>query len=206
MTKIKLCGLSRPCDIEAANHLKPEYIGFVFSPESKRYIDKNRAAAFRRLLAPAIQAVGVFVNEDPRVIAAYLEQGIIDIAQLHGRESAAYIRQLQCLTAKPLIQAFRINSERDVESANTSCASDILLDSGPGGTGTVFDWKLLGQINRPYFLAGGLTSHNAADAVLSLRPYAVDVSSGIETGGQKDIAKMNAFVSGVRAADKIPQK
>ena len=77
MTKIKLCGLSRPCDIEAANHLKPEYIGFVFSPESKRYIDKNRAAAFRRLLAPAIQAVGVFVNEDPRVIAAYLEQGIM---------------------------------------------------------------------------------------------------------------------------------
>lgn len=203
MTKIKLCGLSRPCDIESANRSMPEYIGFVFAPKSRRYIDKDKAAALKRQLVSTIQAVGVFVHEDPRVIAACLNQGIIDIAQLHGGESPTYIRQLQDLTDKPLIQAFRIESERDIESANASRADSILLDSGPGGTGTIFDWKLLGQINRPYFLAGGLNVHNVANAIQTLKPYAVDVSSGIETNGHKDIVKMNAFVSAVRAADRM---
>lgn len=206
MTKIKLCGLSRPCDIETANLLRPEYIGFVFAPKSRRYIDKEKAVFLKQQLSPAIRAVGVFVNEDPQIVAAYLNKGIIDIAQLHGGEQAAYIQRLRALTDKPLIQAFRIESEKDVEAADASCADDILLDSGPGGTGTAFDWKLPERVNRPYFLAGGLTVQNVTDAVRTLKPYAVDVSSGIETDGFKDRSKMTAFVTAVRAADETPRE
>ncbi len=206
MTRIKLCGLSRPCDIETANRLKPEYVGFVFAPKSGRYIDKEKAVTLKRLLTPGIRAVGVFVNEDPQIIAAYLNSGIIDMAQLHGSESAEYIKQLHALTDRPLIQAFRIRSERDMAAANASYADDILLDSGSGGTGTTFDWKLLERINRPYFLAGGLTAQNVTDAVRTLKPYAVDVSSGIETDGLKDRSKMTAFVTAVRAADETPRE
>lgn len=202
MTKIKLCGLSRPCDIEAANKLKPEYIGFVFAPKRRRYIDKEKSVALRSQLDPAIRTVGVFVKESPETVAAYLNSGIIDIAQLHGGESTDYIRQLRDFTDKRLIQAFRMESEQDIEAANTSCADYILLDSGPGGMGTVFDWQLLYRICRPYFLAGGLTIHNIGTAISTFHPYAVDVSSGIETNGLKDIHKMNAFVSAIRTADK----
>lgn len=202
MTKIKLCGLSRPCDIETANELMPEYIGFVFAPKSRRYVSPELAAALKKQLNPAIKAVGVFVNEEPETIATYLSAGIIDIAQLHGNESETYIRQLRSLTGKPLIQAFRIDTEQDIESANESSADYILLDSGEGGTGTAFDWQLLRQISRPYFLAGGLTPHNIEDTVKTLAPYAVDVSSGIETNGYKDRNKMTAFVTAVRAVNK----
>ncbi|MBD5457420.1 MAG: phosphoribosylanthranilate isomerase [Lachnospiraceae bacterium] len=198
MTKIKLCGLSRPCDIEAANELMPEYIGFVFAPKSRRYVSPEQAAALKEQLNPAIKAVGVFVNEAPETIATYLKDEIIDIAQLHGKESETYIQQLRSLTGKPLIQAFRIDTEQNIETANASSADYILLDSGEGGTGTAFDWHLLRQINRPYFLAGGLTPHNIEDTVRTLTPYVVDVSSGIETDGYKDRNKMTAFVNNVR--------
>lgn len=203
MTKIKLCGLSRPCDVEAANGLQPDYIGFVFAPKSRRYVSMEQAAALMEQLNPAIKTVGVFVNENPETVAAYLKAGIIDIAQLHGGESENYIRRLRSLTGKPLIQAFRIDTEQDIEAANESSADYVLLDSGEGGTGAAFDWHLLSKIRRPYFLAGGLTAHNVANAVKTLTPYAVDVSSGIETDGQKDRNKMTAFVTAVRDADKI---
>lgn len=205
MTKIKLCGLSRPCDIEAANELRPDYIGFVFAPKSRRYINMEQAAALREQLNPAVKAVGVFVNENPETVAAYLETGIIDIAQLHGGESESYIRQLRNLTGKPLIQAFRIDTERDTEAASKSGADHILLDSGEGGTGTAFDWQLLEKISRPYFLAGGLSAHNVGNVIRTLAPYAVDVSSGIETDGRKDRNRMAAFAAAVRAADKAQQ-
>lgn len=200
MTKIKLCGLSRSCDIKTANELKPDYIGFVFAPKSRRYIDKDTAVFFKAQLDPAIQTVGVFVNESPETVAACLNDKIIDIAQLHGSESTTYIRQLRTLTSKPLIQAFRMESEQDIKTANASLADYILLDSGPGGTGTAFDWRLLERIERPYFLAGGLTVHNIQNAIETLNPYAVDVSSGIETDGHKDPDKMKSFVLAVRTA------
>ena len=201
MTKIKLCGLSKPCDIEAANALQPEYIGFVFAPKSKRYVSMEQAAALKKRLDSAIKAVGVFVNENPETTAAYLEAGIIDIVQLHGGESESYIRQLRSLTDKPLIQAFRIDTKQDIETANESSADYVLLDSGDGGTGTTFEWHLLKKISRPYFLAGCLTIYNAENAVRTLTPYAVDVSSGIETDGHKDRNKMTAFVNAVRSVD-----
>ena len=197
MTKIKLCGLSRPCDIEAANQLKPDYIGFVFAPKSKRYVTPEQAMALKQMLLPEIQAVGVFVNEDPQNIARLLRDHIIDMAQLHGGEDEAYIARLRQLTDQPVIQAFRVETARDLEKVEQSTADYVLLDSG-AGTGTVFDWDLIQNIARPYFLAGGLDPHNVADAVKTRRPYGVDVSSGIETGGRKDKDKMAAFVAAVR--------
>lgn len=198
MTKIKLCGLKRPQDIQAANELLPAYIGFVFAPKSRRYVHPDRAEELRRMLNPDIIPVGVFVNETPETVAALLDRGIIDIAQLHGKEDEAYIRRLRQLTKKPLIQAFRIDTPADVAAAQASTADYVLLDSGTGGTGTSFDWSLLQNIQRPYFLAGGLTPENVGGAVATLHPYAVDVSSGIETDGAKDKEKMTQFVRAVR--------
>ena len=202
MTNIKLCGLSRPCDIEAANELKPDYIGFVFASKSKRYVTYEKAAELKSRLSPEIRAVGVFVNEYPQNVAKLLKSGIIDMAQLHGDEDEAYITQLRLLTDKPIIQAFRIKTAEDIKNAEQSTAEYILLDSG-AGTGRVFDWELVKSIRRPYFLAGGLDVGNAADAVKVLHPFAVDVSSGIETAGVKDKTKMAAFVAAVRKEDGL---
>ena len=193
MTRIKLCGLSRFCDIEAANKLRPEYVGFVFAPKSRRYVNPEKAAELKKKLDSDIKAVGVFVKEKPESIAGLLESGIIDIAQLHGGEQEEYIVRLRKLTDKPVIKAFSVNTWRDIEAANESSSDYVLLDSGKGGTGMVFDWSLLLKMNRPYFLAGGLTVENIRDAVKIWKPYAVDVSSGIETDGYKDRKKMEKF-------------
>lgn len=198
MTKIKLCGLTRPCDIAWANELRPDYIGFVFAKKSKRYAAPELAAQLKALLNPEIQAVGVFVNEDVDTVAELLRAGIIDVAQLHGKEDESYIAALRAKTDKPIFKAFRIDSEADVAKANASSADFVLLDSGNGGTGTVFDWQLLQGIARPYFLAGGLHPGNIGEAVKALKPFGVDVSSGIETDGLKDQAKMAQFVQAVR--------
>ena len=201
MTKIKLCGLSRPCDILTANELKPEYIGFVFAPKSKRYIDPQQAAQLKELLSSDIRAVGVFVDEAPDTVAALLNSGVIDIAQLHGSEDEAYIQRLRQLTDQPIIKAFQIKSRHDLAEAKACTADHILLDSG-AGTGNVFDWSVLQDVKRPYFLAGGLSPDNVGDAVRLLHPYAVDVSSGIETDGRKDEEKAAAFIAAVRKEEQ----
>lgn len=198
MTKAKLCGLSRTCDLIAANRLKPDYIGFVFARKSKRYVSPSRARELKSALCGNIQAVGVFVNEPVENVASLLCEGIIDVAQLHGKEDEAYITSLRALTDRPIIQAFRIDTAEDVAKANNSSADFVLLDSGAGGTGTVFDWQLLRGVTRPYFLAGGLNPENVEEAVRTLRPYGVDVSSGIETEGYKDEKKMSAFLAAVK--------
>lgn len=117
MTRIKLCGLTRPEDIAAANALQPEYIGFVFAPKSRRYVSRELAAELKAQLSPGIQAVGVFVNEAPETVAGLLNAGIIDIAQLHGQEDAAYIARLRGLTARPLWQAFRVTDAESLAKA-----------------------------------------------------------------------------------------
>lgn len=202
MTKIKLCGLSRPCDIEAANELNPEYIGFVFARNSKRYVSPDKAKQLKKMLSSDIGAVGVFVNESVEMVAELLRKSIIDVAQLHGNEDEDYIKQLRKLTDKPIIKAFRIETAKDITAAKYCTADYVLLDSG-AGTGTIFDWKLIQNIERPYFLAGGLSPDNGAEAVTILHPFAVDVSSGIETDGVKDKTKMAAFVAAVRKEDKL---
>lgn len=202
MTKIKLCGLTRPCDIEVANQLKPEYVGFVLAKKSRRYVTPDRAFELKKMLLPEIKTVGVFVREAPEVVSRLLNEGILDMAQLHGGEDEEYIRCLRSLTDSPLIKAFRIDSAEDIAAAERCSADYVLLDSGDGGTGTAFDWTLLQQMRRPYFLAGGLTCENVGRAVEELRPYAVDVSSGIETDGNKDAGKMAKFVDAVRKERK----
>ena len=200
MTGIKLCGLSRPCDIEAANALLPEYIGFVFAEKSRRRVTFEQAAELKKLLDPGIKAVGVFVNERPETVAQLLNADIIDLAQLHGDEDGEYIKRLRALSPKPIIQAFRISGTEDLLYAAGSSADYVLLDSG-AGTGTAFDWDIIRNIDRPYFLAGGLDPKNVGKAVRTLHPYAVDVSSGIETGGLKDREKMAEFTAAVRKED-----
>ena len=197
MTKIKLCGLSRQCDIEWANELKPDYIVFVFWSKSKRNVSPEKANELKALLSPDIKAVGVFVNEPVQNVAKLLNNNIIDIAQLHGSEDEEYISKLRTLTNKPIIKAFLLKSKDDAQKAEKSTADHILLDSGMG-TGKGFDRSLLKNISRPYFLAGGLYPENVADAIETLSPFAVDVSSGIETDNFKDKNKMAAFVKAVR--------
>lgn len=199
MTKIKLCGLTRLCDIEAVNFCKPDYIGFVFAPKSRRYVSPEKAAELKKHLSSDISAVGVFVNEEINLIADLLNSGIIDVAQLHGSEDESYIKKLRLLTDKPIIKAFRIDSEQDIFAADSCSADYVLLDSGNGGTGTVFDWRLLQNLKRPYFLAGGLNNENCRPAVETLHPFAVDVSSGIETDGLKNKDKMYSFVQTIRS-------
>ncbi len=143
----------------------------------------------------------MFVNAPPSLVAELLNRNIIDLAQLHGDEDEAYIRQLRQLTDKPLIQAFKVQSTQDIQGAAASSADYLLLDSG-AGSGQTFDWQWLQGMRRPYFLAGGLGPDNAAAALAQLAdnlPYALDVSSGIETAGRKDQAKMAAFVEAVRS-------
>ena len=201
--KIKLCGLTRPCDIAAVKELQPDYVGSVFAKKSRRYVSPEKAEELKAMLAPGIQAVGVFVNEEPEQIVSLLEAGIIDVAQLHGQEDEREIRRLRELTDHPLIQAFRIDTEQDVERANASTADYVLLDSGAGGTGTVFDWDLLQAIRRPYFLAVGLDTENLGTVKAKLNPYGIDVSSGIETDGYKDKEKMTACGAAARKEDAL---
>lgn len=202
MTRIKLCGLSRYSDVEAANRLMPEYVGFVFAKKSKRYVAPQKAKELKRLLVPDIKAVGVFVDETPKTVAKLLNDGVIDIAQLHGKEEENYIKQLRQFTDKPIIKAFCIENADDLLQAKQSTADYILLDSG-AGTGRVFNWKLIQHIKRPYFLAGGLSLENVEKAINMLHPFAVDVSSGIETDGVKDKRKMVEFVATVRKEDRL---
>ena len=197
MTKIKMCGLSRIEDIEAANAIKPDYIGFVFAEISKRRVSALEASKLKSKLDPDINAVGVFLDDKLDFVASMLNLGIVDVVQLHGSEDEEYIEKVRQITNKPIIKAFIIRSKEDVERAEKSTADYILLDGGKG-EGKVFDWSLLKDIKRPYFLAGGLNPGNASDAVKALKPYAVDVSTCIETNGVKDREKMTAFANAVR--------
>ena len=200
MTKIKMCGLSRTEDIEAANAIKPDYIGFVFAEISKRRVSALEASKLKSKLDPEIKAVGVFLDDKLDFVASMLNLGIVDVVQLHGSEDEEYIEKVRKITNKPIIKAFIIRSKEDVERAEKSTADYILLDGGKG-EGKVFDWSLLKAIKRPFFLAGGLNPDNATDAVKALKPYAVDVSTGIETDGVKDREKMAAFANAVRKAE-----
>ena len=195
-TKIKMCGLSRPEDIAFANEVRPDYIGFVFAKKSSRYVTPEKAAELAAKLDKSIVPVGVFVDSDFEEIMHTVNLGAVRIAQLHGNEPEELVKRLQ-ENGVPVIRAFQIKSEDDVKKAETSCADHILLDSGKG-SGLTFDWSVLKNATRPYFLAGGLDPQNVSRAVNDLHPYAVDVSSGLETDGVKDRNKMIAFAAAVR--------
>ncbi len=196
--KIKLCGIYRREDAAYVNQAKPDYFGMIISfPKSHRNVSPEMARALRRLVSDDIPAVGVFVNQPVEQIAALLEEGVIQIAQLHGQESPEEIRTLQQHTGRPVWKAFKIRSREDIDSAESSPADLILLDNGYG-TGQCFDWSLVGGIARPFALAGGLTPENLPRAVAELQPAVVDLSSGIETDKVKDLEKMCRAVRAVR--------
>ena len=203
MTKIKICGLKRPEDIWAVNEAKPDFAGFVIEvPKSHRNVSTEQARKLVKGLSERIQAVGIFVNAPMDLVAGLLNDGTLALAQLHGSEDEAYIRELRQRTDKPLIQAFSIRSEADIERARQSTADYLLLDQGGGGTGQCFDWSLVPELARPFFLAGGLGVSNLSEAISQVRPWAVDLSSSLETDGVKDPAKMQAAVKLVRNTDE----
>lgn len=200
MSRIKICGLKRPEDIRAVNEAKPDYCGFVIEvPKSSRCVSREQVRELASGLHKEILPVGVFVNAPVELPAQLLEEGTIAIAQLHGQEDEVYIRNIRKYTDKPLIQAFSIRNVQDVKRACESTADYILLDQGGGGTGRTFDWSLISGISRPFFLAGGLGINNLQQAILKVKPWAVDLSSSLESGGNKDPDKIKAAVALVRS-------
>jgi phosphoribosylanthranilate isomerase len=191
--KIKICGLFRDCDIDYVNEAKPNFIGFVFAP-SRRQVSEEWAEAMRPKLRPEITPVGVFVNESIVNVAKLLNDNIIEIAQLHGAENENYIQELKSLTNKSIIKAVRVLSHEDIEKAQHTVADFLLLDNGAGGTGESFDWSLVRKVKKPFFLAGGLKADNIDQAIVATSPYAVDLSSGVETDGRKDRTKIIEIV------------
>ena len=161
-------------------------------------MSRERAAVLKALLSPEIRTVGVFVNARPEAAAACAGEGIIDLIQLHGQEDEGYLKALRELTDCPVIQAFSVKEAEDIRRAEESSADYILLDHGAGGTGKCFNWKLLSGLKRPYFLAGGLTPANVERAVRLYRPYAVDISSGVETDGVKDPIKIETCIRRIK--------
>ena len=200
-TKIKICGIRRNEDAEYINEVLPEFAGFVFWDKSKRNVSFEEAVELRRAIDKRIATVGVFVDPDPEFVRKLTDNGVISYVQLHGKESEEYIRVLREMIGESvyIIKAYEVSDLDGVRQANMSGADMVLIDSGKG-SGNTFDWSLLTEINRDYFLAGGLSAENVKKAIEALHPYAVDVSSKVETDGCKDRDKINEFCSEVRAA------
>lgn len=195
-TKIKICGLKRPEDITYVNEAKPDYCGFIIEfPKSSRNVTGDQVRILIAELDKNIIPVGVFVNAAPERVEELLLDGTIRIAQLHGQEDDDYIRRIQKNTGSQVIKAFSVKAAQDIELALKSPADYILLDQGGGGTGQTFDWSLIPEIKKPFFLAGGLGADNLEQAVDTIRPYAVDLSSSVETDGVKDRSKILEAVS-----------
>ena len=198
MTQVKICGLSRPCDIDYVNEARPDYIGFILHfPQSRRNVTPETAAALKARLSPDIKAVGVFVDQPIKTVIEAVEMIGLDVIQLHGHEDGDYIAALRTRTALPIWKAFKIRAAADLAVAAVCPADEVLLDNGYG-TGAAFDWTLAADFDRPFLLAGGLTPENAADAIAALRPKLVDISSGVETDGYKDFKKIQAAVRAAR--------
>lgn len=201
MTKVKICGLKRQKDIEIVNEFRPEYIGFVFA-DTKRYVDKETAKKLREALHPEIQAVGVFVNEKISVVEELCNANIIQLVQLHGDEDEAYIQELKKKISQSVIKAVRVKSRKQILEAEKLPVEYLLLDTYVkgiyGGSGQSFDKSLIPELQKPYFLAGGLNTENIRENIASCKPYGVDVSSAVETDGIKDREKIRRFIEMVR--------
>ena len=190
--KLKICGLRRIEDIHIVNQYMPDYAGFIINfPKSFRSLTPEEVKNLSCKLNPEIVSVGVFVNEPLENVISLLENGMIDMAQLHGNESEYYIRKVKEETGKPVVKAFLVQNTEDLRPALDSPADYILLDAGRGG-GKAFDWEILHskRIERPFFLAGGLSPENLEEALEKVQPYAVDMSSGVETDRWKNKAKI----------------
>lgn len=199
--KIKLCGMFRECDIDYVNEAKPDYIGFiVMFPKSHRNIGLKTALRLKKRLSPDIKSVAVSVDAPVEEFAEFALSGAADVLQLHGNEDVEYIARLRKLTSVPLIKAVKVTSAADIERANLLDVDFLLLDSGMG-SGKAFDHSLIDRerITKPFFLAGGLTPENLVQAAKAVRPYGVDLSSGIETDKLKDRGRILAAVRNIRS-------
>lgn len=204
-TRIKFCGLTRIEDVRTAVALGVDAIGFVFARRSRRFVEPGHAAALRAALPPFVSAVALFMDDEPDWIEQVIGAVRPDLLQFHGEETPPFAARF----ARPYLKAVPMASAGDAAAyaGRYADARGFLLDShasgGAGGSGTVFDWSAVPQLPRPIVLAGGLDAGNVAQAIAQVKPYAVDVSSGIESvPGLKDAAKMRAFVEAVRAADR----
>ena len=203
----------KPCDIEYANRVKPDFVGFIFA-NTRRKISAAQANQFRETLDEEITSVGVVVNEDITVLASLEQYGVIDMIQLHGEEDADYIRCLREVCDVPVIKAVKVQTVEQIRQTAALPVDYLLLDTYRkgvlGGTGEAFDWELLREakivagdtaegelFGKPYFLAGGLHAGNLREAA-ALGSYGLDVSSGIETDGSKDFTKMVEVMELVR--------
>lgn len=198
MAKIKICGLKRLEDVEIVNKYKPDFVGFVFA-DSKRKVTPNLARQMKQNLDDSIQSVGVFVDAAIDEILEIHEQGIIDMAQLHGSESDEYIEELRQKSNCQLkiINAIEMDDEKDLLEYDNSTADYLLFDSGKG-SGKTFDWRLIRKdLKKEFFLAGGLNSKNISKAIEEFNPYAVDLSSSVETDGYKDELKIKEVMEEV---------
>lgn len=202
--KIKICGLTRECDVDYINEAKPDYIGFVFA-ESRRKVLPKEAYMLKKRMAEGIRTVGVFVNEQPEKIIALVKEGIIDVVQLHGQETYIYVNYIKEHTKCPIIKAVHQETwqEQDVYHKYAEAGVNyFLFDSSNGeqigGTGRTFDWSLLPRISYPYFLAGGLHIGNIEAALRKVEPYGVDISSGVEKNGVKDRDKIIEMIRRIR--------
>ena len=199
MVKIKICGLKRLEDIEIVNKYKPDYIGFVFA-DSKRKVSHNLASELKDNLNPDIIPVGVFVDASQDEILDLFDKGIIEAAQLHGSEDEAYIADLKDKTDNKLkiINAVEMSEDVDLDNYVATQADFLLLDSGKG-SGKTFDWRLIGKnLDKEFFLAGGLSIANICRAIEEFKPYAVDLSSSLETDGNKDENKIKEIMEVIR--------
>src|SRR5450830_61515 len=216
-TRIKICGLTRAEDVAAVVAAGADAIGFVLYPQSPRYATASQAASLVATVPPFTTTVGLFVNASVQEVAAVLDQVPLSLLQFHGDETPEQCAAIAAAVKRPFLRAARIGSattaadllkyESDYRSASpwfTGLLLDTLVEQY-GGSGKVFDWSLIPEELAPrVVLSGGLSVHNATDAVQRVRPYAVDISSGVEAAkGIKDAAKISAFISAVRQADDV---
>lgn len=204
-TRIKICGLTRESDVDAAVAAGADALGFVFYPKSPRFVTPARAAELARRVPPFVSITALFVNAAPQDIAVVLAQVPVSLLQFHGDETETACKHWQ----RPYLRAARVRPGMDLlqYALGFSSAQGLLLDAfvdGYGGGGETFDWSLIPPaLPRPLVLSGGLTPENVGEAIRAVRPVAVDVSSGVEASkGIKDAVKMAAFVAAVRAADE----
>ena len=215
--KVKMCGISKVETIPAVVEAKPDYMGLVFAP-SKRQVTVDQAKTLVEELHKQytkrynngaeqsnddeIKTVGVFVNETLDNLVTIATEANLDVVQLHGDEDEAFIQSLKGRTNVEIWKAVQIRSAADAEAWIDSSADMLLFDAyhkdERGGTGEVFDWSCLDEFERPFMLAGGIDSTNVARAIRTVRPYGIDISSGIETDGVKDDEKIKAFTNIVR--------
>jgi phosphoribosylanthranilate isomerase len=203
-TRVKICGITRVEDALAAAEAGADAIGLVFAETSPRRVSLDEAAAIRRALPPFVTVVGLFVDAEAPQVTQALGRVALDLLQFHGAETTEFCRQFH----RPYIKAISMREGIDVDAAARAFAdaAGLLFDTHvagvAGGSGVSFDWtRVPRDLPRPLVLAGGLTPHNVAEAVRRVRPYAVDVSSGVEQAkGIKDAHKIAAFIAAVEAA------